>query len=135
MHDWADNYNWTDEEVLTWVSIYYFSEPGPEASSNIYWAMEHREPAAFAAASAYFNVPLGVTRFANDLILLPKLWNRTLGPVVFEGEYKSGGHFAAWERPEAIIQDLQRMFGTEGGAYHIAQSLADSQRSGPSTSV
>lgn len=22
LHDWTDNYPWTDEEILTWVSIY-----------------------------------------------------------------------------------------------------------------
>ena len=22
LHDWSDNYNWTNDEILTWVSIY-----------------------------------------------------------------------------------------------------------------
>jgi hypothetical protein len=119
MHDWSDGYDWTDEEILTWVSIYYFSTAGPDASSNVYYEMEHGQPPPFAAAADYVNVPLGISRFSKDLILLPKLWNHSLGPVVFEGEHEGGGHFAAWERPDAIVQDLRIMFGRNGGAYGI----------------
>jgi hypothetical protein len=52
------------------------------------------------------------------LILLPKLWNQTLGPVVLENEYE-GGHFAAWERPDAIVGDLRAMFGKNGGVNEV----------------
>jgi len=38
---------------------------------------------------------------------------------VFESEYESGGHFAAWERPEAVVKDLRKMFGKSGGAYGV----------------
>jgi hypothetical protein len=118
LHDWTDNYNWTDEEVLTWVSIYYFSKAGPAATHCLYYNNEHRQPvAAFPAAQVYINVPLGIARFPKDLILLPKLWNHTMGPIVLESEYESGGHFAAWERPDALVKDLRIMFGAGGGAY------------------
>ena len=118
LHDWSDDYPWTDDEVLTWVSIYYFSTAGPAASVNIYYENEHRNPPVFPACQTYVDVPLGISRFPKDLILLPKLWNRTLGPVVFESEdYVRGGHFASWERPDAIIKDLRTMFGKGGGAF------------------
>lgn len=110
LHDWSHNYHWSDEEILTWVSIYHFSTPGPDASSNIYYAMEHAEPPAFTAQELYIDVPFGVSRFANDLVLLPKLWNETLGPLVFVGEHEAGGHFAAWERPDAIVKDIRSTF-------------------------
>lgn len=37
LHDWTDDYPWTDDEILTWVSIYYFSTAGPAASARIYY--------------------------------------------------------------------------------------------------
>ncbi|KAF5012632.1 hypothetical protein FDECE_1324 [Fusarium decemcellulare] len=123
LHDWSDDYSWTDEEVLTWVSIHYFSTPGPEATSNVYYAMEHSRPPAFASAAEYIDVPLGISRFLNDLVLLPKLWNKTLGPVVYEGEHIKGGHFAAWERPDAVVQDLRAMFGEPALGHDIARRL------------
>lgn len=106
----SDEYPWTDEEILTWVSIYYFSCAGPDASSDVYYAMEHSEPTAMVKVQQYCEVPFGVARFFKDLIVTPKLWNKTLGPVVFESEHGSGGHFAAWERPDAIVADLRAMF-------------------------
>lgn len=121
LHDWVDGYAWTDDEVLTWISIYYFSKPGPAAASFVYYAIEHRSLNAFAASGAYADVPVGVSRFPGDLILLPKLWNHTLGPIVFEREHTKGGHFAAWERPDAIVGDLREMFGREGGAFGVVQ--------------
>jgi hypothetical protein len=117
LHDWVDNYAWTDEEVLTWVSVYYFSTAGPAATQKIFYENEHRHPSVFPACQVYMDVPLGISRFPKDLILLPKLWNHTLGPVVFESEHDRGGHFAAWECPDAIVGDLRSMFGRTGGAY------------------
>ncbi|KAI0913274.1 hypothetical protein F4823DRAFT_559066 [Ustulina deusta] len=93
-------------QVLTWVGVHYFSTPGPEAAGNAYYAMEHSHPPVVAAAAEYVDVPFSVARFQNDLVLAPRLWNRTLGPVVYKREYEKGGHFAAWERPDAVIADL-----------------------------
>ncbi|KAL8676931.1 MAG: hypothetical protein Q9224_007238, partial [Gallowayella concinna] len=40
LHDWTDAFPWSDDEILTWVSIYLFSTAGPAASLRIYreWA-------------------------------------------------------------------------------------------------
>jgi hypothetical protein len=76
---------------LTWISIYYFSKGGPAPSNSFYFEIEHREPGAFAAAQAYVDITLGISRFPKDLILLPKLWIPTTGLIVFEKEHTSGG--------------------------------------------
>ncbi|KAI1429600.1 Alpha/Beta hydrolase protein [Xylaria sp. FL1777] len=120
---WSDEYPWTDEEILTWVSVHYFSRPGPEAAGNVYYAMEHSDLPAFAVAAGYTDVPFGVARFRNDIALTPKLWNRALGRLVYEGEYERGGHFAAWERPDAIVADLRRMFSNNGPAYEFIRLM------------
>ena len=54
-------------------------------------------------------------------MLLPKSWTRLIGPVVYESDNSSGGHFAAWEKPEVIAGDLRIMFGRGGGAYGVVQ--------------
>lgn len=43
LHDWTDSYPWTDDEILTWVSIYWFSTAGPAASVRIYYEVTHSE--------------------------------------------------------------------------------------------
>ena len=39
--------------------------------------------------------------------------------VVFESEHDAGGHFAAFEQPEALVDDLRRMFGKGGVAARV----------------
>ena len=42
-----------------------------------------------------------------------------MGNVVYESEHTSGGHFAAHEKPDALVADLRAMFGKGGPAYGI----------------
>lgn len=37
LHAWSDEWAWTDEEVCTWASLYWFSTAGPTASLNMYY--------------------------------------------------------------------------------------------------
>jgi hypothetical protein len=38
---------------------------------------------------------------------------------VFESEYDAGGHFAGYENPEALTDDLRRMFGKGSPAVGV----------------
>ena len=121
LHDWTDEYPWTDDEVLTWISIYWFSRSGPVGGVRLYYEAQHdldkfRERAANEYVS---NVKLGLASFPKELGLSPKTLGHTMGKVVYHSEYDKGGHFAAWERPDAIVRDLQTMFGTGGGAFGV----------------
>jgi pimeloyl-ACP methyl ester carboxylesterase len=44
LHDWTDEYPWTDEEIFTWISIYQFSRAGPGAAHRIYYEVQHTSP-------------------------------------------------------------------------------------------
>lgn len=102
------------------MSIYYFSTAGPGASVNIFYANEVRQPeGAFAASQKYVEgVPIGISRFHKEVLLLPKAWNATLGEVVWESEeHEKGGHFGAWENPEAVAEDLRGLVGRLEGIF------------------
>jgi hypothetical protein len=118
LHDWTDDYPWTDDEILTWISIYQFSRAGPGASARIYYEALHSNKVEHEKAFSYIsNVKLGLAYFPKDIVVLPRLYGRTLGPVVLESVHESGGHFGAWEMPQYIVNDLRKMFGKGGGAY------------------
>lgn len=122
LHDWTDSYPWTDDEILTWISVYQFSTAGAAASVVIYYESVHAEVEQSNRALSYVpNVPLGLSWFPEDLELAPKAWGRALGPVVYEKIHNSGGHFAAHERPQELVDDLRSMF--EGGASHVAKEF------------
>ncbi|TDL22088.1 alpha/beta-hydrolase [Rickenella mellea] len=116
---WTDHYQWTDDEVLTWVSIYWFSCAGPAASTRIYF--EVANGAGFRNIPQVTSIPMGVSYFPKELTVLPKLWTRTIGSVVFESEHKFGGHFAMYERPDELASDIRRMFGKGGPAYGVVR--------------
>ena len=65
--------------------------------------------------------------FPSVLALLIKAFNleplcrffRARSNVVFEPEHDSGGHFAAYEKPEVLVDDLRKLFGREGLAAGV----------------
>ncbi|KAI5276392.1 alpha/beta-hydrolase [Aureobasidium subglaciale] len=121
LHDWTDNYPWTDDEILTWISIYWFSEAGPAASLRIYYEATHTSTEANRERVQHWigGVKLGLCYAPKELTIVPRTWGRTLGPVVFESEKKRGGHFLAYEQPEEVVSDLRKMFGSGGACHNI----------------
>ena len=125
LHDWTDDYHWTDDEILTWISIYWFSTAGPTASLRIYYEATHVAPGGVHRDRTSQWIPkvkLGLLHSPKELSVIPHIWARTLGPTVFESEKTKGGHFAAWEIPDEVIGDLQKMFGKGGPCYQIVKS-------------
>lgn len=138
MHLWTDDYPWTDEEILTWASVYYFSRAGPTASTRIYYEASAPKPKLDAPAAeaeeedvavnytsldeilgacAPSNVRFAVAQFRKEIIMWPMAWYHIIGNVVKEKEFDRGGHFAAWEVPELLAGDLKEFLGKDGPAY------------------
>ena len=125
LHDWTDDYPWTDDEILTWVSIYWYSTAGPAASLRIYYESIHSPNGGISRDRTQewiSTVKLGLLHAPRELTVVPLTWGRTLGPVVFESEKTKGGHFAAWEMPEEVVADLRSMFGKGGKCYRITNA-------------
>ncbi|KAI0655829.1 alpha/beta-hydrolase [Cubamyces menziesii] len=118
---WSDNYTWTDDEVLEWVSVYWFSRSGPTAAGRIYYEMTGGGTRDYFEGTKWTSTPLGVSYFPGEIVRLPKSWSHMLGKVVFHAEHDKGGHFAAYEQPELLAGDLRRMFGEDGPAYNVVQ--------------
>ncbi|KAJ3714143.1 Alpha/Beta hydrolase protein [Lentinula raphanica] len=117
---WSDNYPWTDDEVLTWVSIYWFSRAGPTGSIRFYYEFAHSGQGFGSKSSdAPPTIPLGCSFFPKELVRIPKSWYPKIGNVVFEAEHDAGGHFAAHEQPELLVGDLRKMFGKGGPAFGV----------------
>ncbi|TFK82696.1 alpha/beta-hydrolase [Polyporus arcularius HHB13444] len=116
---WSDKYPWTDDEVLEWVSIYWFSRAGPGAAGRIYYEMDSGGTGNAFDGCVWQSVPLGISYFPGEVDQLPKSWSHMLGKVVFEGEHEKGGHFAAHEVPDALVGDLRKMYGKGGPAYGV----------------
>ncbi|KAF8890006.1 Alpha/Beta hydrolase protein [Gymnopilus junonius] len=113
--NWTDEYPWEDDEVLTWISIYWFSTAGPTASTRIYYERVNEK-----ARAAVPTIPHGASFFPKELYNVPRLWSKTRYRV-FEAEHATGGHLAAHEKPEELVPDLRKMFGRGGQAYGVIE--------------
>ncbi|OJT04975.1 hypothetical protein TRAPUB_4223 [Trametes pubescens] len=117
--EWTDGYPWTDDEVLEWVSVYWFSRAGPGASVRIYKEMTGGFERPAIEGVKWTSIPLGFAYFPKELNRVPRKWLQTLGNIVFESEHEHGGHFAAHEHPEELADDVKRMFGKGGPAFGV----------------
>lgn len=79
--DWTDGYAWSDDEVLAWVSVYWFAEAGPSAHHWIYYEAAHAvdELGWDRAAKWVDRVKYGLAYFPKELANGPKTWGKTLG--------------------------------------------------------
>ncbi|KAK0468866.1 Alpha/Beta hydrolase protein [Armillaria novae-zelandiae] len=115
--NWTDAYPWDDDEVLTWVSIYWFSRSGPTASIRIYHEAFGLADIPIMGRSP--SIPHGLSYFPKELKGVPRIWNHVNGNVVFESEHTGGGHFAAHEKPQELVDDMRKMFGKGGPAFGV----------------
>ncbi|KAF4613762.1 hypothetical protein D9613_007593 [Agrocybe pediades] len=113
----SDDYPWEDDEVLTWISIYWFSRAGPAASIRIYCEFT-RANLEMAKVQPPTNVPIGHSYFPKEILSFPRSW-LAASNLIFESEHESGGHFASHEKPEELVDDLRRMLGKGGPAFGV----------------
>ncbi|CAA7271341.1 unnamed protein product [Cyclocybe aegerita] len=114
---WTDSYPWEDDEVLTWVSIYWFSRAGPAASLRIYYEVNKAYP-TLSTKAELTEIPMGHSYFPKELIVLPRRWLKASN-LVFESSHETGGHFAAHEKPQELVDDLRKMFGKGGPTFGV----------------
>ncbi|KAF8869907.1 Alpha/Beta hydrolase protein [Infundibulicybe gibba] len=114
--DWTDAYPWTDDEALTWILIYWFSRAGPTASIRIYYEVTQEDNVLYPTEST--TIPLGFSYFPKELVIPPRKWIRD-PTLVFEADHDSGGHFAAYEKPKLLVDDLRKMFGKGSRTFGV----------------
>lgn len=128
LHDWTDDYPFTEDEILDWVSLYWFSTAGPAANVRIYYEATHswNKPSqgkiTRESVSEYIpHVKIGYSHQPAELRPVPKTWVKKLGNVVFDRDSERGGHFFAYEMPDQLVRDLRDMFRKGGGAYGVVK--------------
>jgi hypothetical protein len=118
--NWSDEYPWTDDEVLTWISLYWFSKAGPASAVRIYYEVEkagERE----SIKTDIPTIPHGASFFPKEMFRFPMTWIKHASNVVFTNEHDKGGHFAAYERPVELVEDLRKMFGKGGPSFGVVE--------------
>uniref|UniRef100_L2GI74 Epoxide hydrolase, putative n=1 Tax=Colletotrichum fructicola (strain Nara gc5) TaxID=1213859 RepID=L2GI74_COLFN len=55
----------------------------------------------------YCEKPMGYSWFPYEIVPVPKAWAATTGNLVWYRSHEKGGHFAAMEQPEALLDDVE----------------------------
>ena len=95
----------TKDELLTNVMIYWVTESGP-SSVRIYY-----ENRIDAGLTGRVEVPFACARFPREMFaIVPTKWLEAQYNLQQLTEMPRGGHFAALEEPQLLVEDVRKFF-------------------------
>jgi pimeloyl-ACP methyl ester carboxylesterase len=95
----------TRDEILDNITLYWLTNTGVSAS-RLYW--EYR--------GGFFNakgvsIPVAVSVFPGEQYQAPRSWTERAYPnLIHYNEVDKGGHFAAWEQPQLLSEEVRTGF-------------------------
>lgn len=109
MWAWTDNAGspydaLSRDQILDNLMLYWLPANGV-SSARLYWE-------SFGAfAPQQITLPVAVSAFPKEILPTPRKWaERNFPNLVHWGDMDKGGHFAAWEEPEAFVRELRSAF-------------------------
>jgi pimeloyl-ACP methyl ester carboxylesterase len=97
----------TRDDILDNATLYWLTNT-TISSARLYWESK----LAFFAPKG-IAIPVAVSAFPNELYQAPRSWTEKAYPkLIHYNKLDKGGHFAAWEQPELITQELRTAFKT-----------------------
>ncbi len=92
----------TRDDVLDNVTYFWLTNTGISAS-RIYW--ENKLP---FFESTGVSIPVAVSAFPDELYQAPRSWVEKAYPkLIHYNKLDKGGHFAAWEQPKFLVEELR----------------------------
>lgn len=93
------------DDVLDNITLYWLTGTGV-SSARLYW----ENKLAFFAPKG-IKIPVAVSAFPDELYQAPESWVKQAFPnLLHYNRLPKGGHFAAWEQPDELVQELRVSF-------------------------
>ncbi len=105
--DGAVERRFTKDELLTNIMLYWVPET---ANSSCRLYCETMRSGKFPPTNFRVDVPTGCAIFPHELIRPPRKWVEKMYNVTQWSVMPSGGHFAAMEEPQALVEDIRAFF-------------------------
>ena len=99
--------SYTKEQLLTNVMIYWLTQTFHSAS-RIYY--EERHHPWRLGKDEKVSAPTGIAIFPKEIACAPREWAERAYNVQHWTEMPAGGHFAAMEKPELLVEDIRKFF-------------------------
>jgi pimeloyl-ACP methyl ester carboxylesterase len=95
----------TRDDILDNITLYWLTKTGV-SSARLYWENKN----AFFAPKGV-KIPVVVSAFPDEIVPVPRKWAEQAYPrLLYYKQHPEGAHFAAWEQPQAIVEDLREGF-------------------------
>jgi pimeloyl-ACP methyl ester carboxylesterase len=97
----------TRDAILDNITLYWLTNTGV-SSGRLYWDNKFGffDPKNVA-------IPAGVSVFPGELYQAPRSWaEQCYSNLIYYNEVDKGGHFAAWEQPQLLAEELRAAFHT-----------------------
>ncbi len=96
--------SFSKDELLTNVMIYWVTQT-PTSSARIYFERQF-----FTGDRRSGRVPVGVALFPKEINVPPRKWVEAQYNITHWTDMPRGGHFAALEEPQLLIEDVRKFF-------------------------
>ncbi|OXH21695.1 microsomal epoxide hydrolase [Cryptococcus neoformans] len=112
---------WTDESpsvetTLTMTSLYWFTDCFTTSIYTYRYGLGAKRHET-AEQSSYQKCPLGYSQFPKEIVEIPAEWVKAHSNMVWSKKHKSGGHFAALEKPELLWADIEEFVNSHWEKY------------------
>lgn len=97
----------TKDELLTTITLYWVTET-INAANRLYYDSAHDFTSPHHTGRS--AVPAAIARFPQDILPAPREWAERWFNVQQWTAMPRGGHFAAMEEPELLVEDLRAFF-------------------------
>ena len=109
MWAWTDNNGspydvLSKDQILDNIMLHWLPATGA-SSARLYWESFN------ATGDIAVELPCAVSAYPKEILPTPRKWaERTYRNIIHWGEMERGGHFAAWEQPDAFVKELRTAF-------------------------
>jgi pimeloyl-ACP methyl ester carboxylesterase len=113
------------DDILDNITLYWLTNTAV-SSARLFWESK----LAFFAPKGV-ALPIAVSAFPDEIYTAPRSWAEKAYPkLIYYKRLPKGGHFAAWEQPQAFSEELRASFqslrsGTEPASTHASAQTAE----------
>jgi pimeloyl-ACP methyl ester carboxylesterase len=95
----------TKDDIIDNITLYWLTNTAV-SSARLYW--ESHLP---FFAPKHVAIPVAVSAFPDEIYTAPKSWAEAAYPkLIHYNKLPKGGHFAAWEQPQAFTEEMRASF-------------------------
>jgi pimeloyl-ACP methyl ester carboxylesterase len=100
----------TRDDILDNITLYWLTNTAI-SSARLYWDTRQLPNAGGFFDARGVQIPVAVSVFGDEIYAAPKSWAERAYPKLLSYDsHDKGSHFAAWEKPQALVEDLRAGF-------------------------